>query len=533
MSTAGINRTGSLFFIYGSPGSGKSTLGARLAELLALPFFDLDEQIVAKSGQSIPEIFSTSGEAAFRAMEADCLANLVQAERGVISLGGGTLLDPQCRELADRHGKILCLEAARAVLLQRTQQQAGVRPLLAGGEAAGRLATLLARREEHYASFPQRLDTTNLTPGQAAEQALLLLGAFHIRGMGAGYDVRVASGGLDMLGNMMRARGLSGPVALVSDNLVGRLYAARAAAVMEKSGYKTCILQFAAGEEHKTLQTVSNLCEEFLAAGMERGSTVVALGGGVVTDLAGFAAAVYLRGVRWAAVPTSLLGMVDASLGGKTGVDLPQGKNLAGAFHAPAFVLADTETLATLPDAELRSGLAEVVKAGLIADPGLFALCARGWDEMCSGDPGTMWGELVARAAAVKARFVEADPYEQGRRAALNLGHTVGHALERATDYGLRHGEAVSIGMVIEAKIAEQLGMAEPGLADQIAAVCAGLGLPVSVPTGLTREEWIPWMQADKKKAGGAVRFALPVRIGEVRTGIAVDLEKINLEERT
>jgi 3-dehydroquinate synthase len=252
-----------------------------------------------------------------------------------------------------------------------------------------------------------------------------------------------------------------------------------------------------------------------LQAGLERGSPVVALGGGVVGDLAGFAAATFLRGVPWIAVPTTLLAMVDASLGGKTAIDLPQGKNLVGAFHPPRLVLADPGTLATLPRVELRSGMAEVVKAGLIGDAILFQQCGRGWDYI-----EAHWSEILRRAVAVKIRIIQDDPFESGARAALNLGHTLGHALERASEFGLRHGEAVAIGLVAEARLAERIGLAESGLSESIAGVLKTIGLPVEIPPDFDRRSLLAPLSVDKKRAAGSVRFSLPERVGSVHTGI-------------
>jgi 3-dehydroquinate synthetase len=213
---------------------------------------------------------------------------------------------------------------------------------------------------------------------------------------------------------------------------------------------------------------------------------------------------------------------VDASLGGKTGFDLPEGKNLVGAFHSPRLVLADPDVLSTLPERELRAGLAEVVKHGVIADPGLFDLCAQGWETVNACLP-----EVVRRGMAVKVKIIEEDPYEQGIRAALNLGHTIGHAVELVSRFSLLHGEAVSIGLAAEARLAERLAVAGWGTSDALERTLSALGLPVEIPEGLGRDELISAMKVDKKKAAGVVRFALPVKIGEVRVGVEVE----NLEE--
>jgi 3-dehydroquinate synthase len=250
---------------------------------------------------------------------------------------------------------------------------------------------------------------------------------------------------------------------------------------------------------------------------LERGSPVVALGGGVTTDLAGFAAATYLRGVPWVALPTSLLGMVDASLGGKTGFDLPQGKNLVGVFNPPRLVLADPHTLQTLPAREFCSGMAEVIKAGIIADPALFHLCAQGWEAVQAS-----LEKVIRHAMAVKVRLIQQDPYEGGERAVLNLGHTIGHALELVSGYRLAHGEAVAVGMVVETRLAEALGIAQMGLADEIAVVLRRFNLPVGIPPGLDQQAIFDAMQVDKKKHLGELRFSLPVKIGEVKPGITL-----------
>ncbi len=306
--------------------------------------------------------------------------------------------------------------------------------------------------------------------------------------------------------------GLKGPTLIVSDDHVAPLYGQILLDSLVSAGFTADLIVIPAGEDHKTLETIANLWEELINAGLERGSTLVALGGGVVSDLAGFAAATYLRGIPWVVCPTSLLAMADASLGGKTGADLPQGKNLIGAFHAPKLVLADPDCLNTLPEVELINGMGEVVKHGVISSPELF--------EQCQTDVWrTDLEDLVRRAMQVKMAVISEDPFEKGRRAILNLGHTVGHAVELVSGFQLRHGEAVAIGLVAEAQIAVELGLAKPELPQTISGCLIQMGLPVTIPSGMDIEKVLETMQRDKKRAGGQVKFVLPTSIGSVEYG--------------
>ncbi len=520
-----VNGLPSAVFLYGPSGSGKSTVGRVLAEHLDLPFLDLDAEIEARSGTSIPEIFAREGEVHFRAWERLVLEQVIAGGERIIALGGGALTSPETRALAEARGRVVLLTADVDTLLARLRADAVERPLLAG-DAEERLRALLARRAEHYASFPLQVDTAGKALEEVAWAVQVRLGLFRLRGMESrkhlAYDVRVQAGGLDALGAMLADRGLRGPVVVVTDENVAGFHLERTLDSLRHAGFEAHGVTIPAGEAHKTAATVARLWEAFSAAGVERGSMVVALGGGVVGDLTGFAAATWLRGVPWVAVPTSLLAMVDASLGGKTGADLSQGKNLIGAFHPPRLVLADPEALATLPRQEFVNGLAEVVKHAVIGDDGLLPLAEKALEQYLSDPSCPFVVELIRRAMAVKIRVIEEDPYEAGLRAALNFGHTVGHGVELASGFRLRHGEAIAIGMVVEARMAERIGLAALGLAEEIAATLRTLGLPTEIPPDLDRDAILAAMRRDKKKAGGVVRFALPAAIGDVRVGVVV-----------
>jgi shikimate kinase/3-dehydroquinate synthase len=502
-------------FLYGPSGSGKSTTGKLLAISLDLLFLDLDAEIEKHIGQTISKFIFEKGEDAFRDVESDLLKQNITGFEKVIALGGGALLRTKNQKLAQKYGQVVFLETDENITISRLKKDPNKRPLLAG-ELESSLKQLLKKRHAHYASFPLRIDASN-APELVSWDIQRKLGRYHLHKMGAGYDVVVQDGGLDSIGELLKVRDISGPMLLVSDSNVAPIYAKRVFTSLQSAGYIVSSQTFPAGETNKTIGTVADIWHGCLEADLDRKSTIIALGGGVVSDLAGFSAATFMRGCRWVSVPTTLLAMVDASIGGKTGFDLLEGKNLIGAFYPPSFVLADPDVLSTLPERELRAGLAEVVKHGVIADRDLFNLFTQGWDVVTEN-----LSELVRRGMAVKVKVIEEDPYEQGVRAALNYGHTVGHAVEVVSNFNLLHGEAVAIGMVVEARLAERLSIAETGMADNIASALFGLDLPTQIPVDLPQEQIILAMNKDKKKSNGLIRFALPVKIGEVEIGVEI-----------
>jgi len=491
-------------FLYGPPGTGKSTLGKLLGRSLKLPFVDLDRVIETNAGMSIPQIMEQQGETTFRDLETSALNGLIAEKESIVALGGGALLHAENRAFAESNGSILLLTAELPTLLGRMKKESGKRPLLAG-DLASKLTALLEKRRDHYNSFPLQHHVDGKSAEQNAREAQVKLGRHHLSAMGE-YDVIVGQVSNLSHGNL-----------IVTDENVAKHHLEK---IQNISNSKSVIVP--AGEEHKNLETVSRLWNAFLENGLDRKSTIIALGGGVIGDMAGFAASTYMRGIDWVAIPTTLLSMVDASLGGKTGFDLPQGKNLIGSFHPPKLVIADPSLLATLPERELRSGMAEVVKHGIISDPDLFAMCQRGMDWV----KGNL-EEVVKRAMAVKIKVIEEDPYEKGFRAALNLGHTVGHAVELVSKFELRHGEAISIGMAAEARYAARVGLASSGVVEAIESTLSSLGLPIQIPAGMPREEIIRAMRVDKKKNAKSIRFALPLEIGKVELVDVSDLEDV------
>ena len=333
------------------------------------------------------------------------------------------------------------------------------------------------------------------------------------------YDVVIGRNVLPEIPAWMRATRLASRYALVTDATVERLHGPAVGAALRAGGFEVETIVVPAGEAHKTRATKEAIEDALADAGIGRDGALLALGGGMVGDLAGFAAATWNRGIPFVAIPTTLLAMVDASVGGKTGVDHPAGKNLIGAFHQPSAVFADVGFLTTLPEPELRSGLAEVVKCGVIRDA---SLVARLRDEAQAGARDPEWLASVAAAAvAVKAEVVQADEREGDLRQILNFGHTIGHAVESVSGYALRHGEAVSIGMVAEARCAVRLGLLDEDSARAIEDLLAGLSLPVRVPASprLTPIAILDAARADKKSRRGGLRCAFPSRLGAMARG--------------
>lgn len=512
-------------FIYGPPASGKSLIGKLLAKKLNYDFFDIDVRISESMGMEIPQIMISKGEEEFRNLESREILAVSSSKRNrpaVVALGGGALLRQENREVCEKNGRIVFLDLDAQTLLIRLRQQEGTRPLLMG-DVEAKLLELLQARKDHYDSFSFRIDKI----GEAKVEIIVdriqtELGIFYLQGMGTPYYVEVRPGALAALGMIASELGVVGKAVFVFDENTHRIFSQGIEESLKLASIDTHIVVLPAGEENKNLKSVERLWDAFIKAGLDRTSVVFAVGGGVISDLTGFAVSTFMRGCNWVCLPTTLLSMVDASIGGKTGFDLPQGKNLVGSFYPPKLVVIDPTALKTLPHQELISGMAEVIKHGIISDPILFEECSHGLATIQEN-----FEDLIKQAVKVKVDVIEEDPFENGKRASLNLGHTIGHAVEMASKFHLTHGEAIAIGLVAESRLAEKMGLAETGLTEKIEVALKGFGLPTSRPENLSNSELIGFMRNDKKKAGQMIHFALPVRIGEVRTGVAIE----NLEE--
>jgi 3-dehydroquinate synthase len=532
-------------WLVGAMGAGKSAVGARLAARLGLPFVDADAEIERAAGLRVAEIFAREGEAGFRARERAAIEALA-GRPAVVALGGGAIAQPGAAERLAATGTVVWLRARPETLAARVGDAAD-RPLLAGlGPAArlARLAALLAEREPCYATAHVAIDTDGIDAETVAERLAVRLAARSAvrpagrparAGGGQGmadeaaartvrvelgarsYDIRIGFDLLDQAGPAIAERTKARRAAIVTVPEVARRYAPRLERGLRAAGLKVRRLLVPDGERAKTFAWAQRLYEGLLDFEADRSTVVVALGGGVVGDLAGFVAATWMRGVPFVQVPTTLLAMADASVGGKVAVDLPRGKNLVGAFHQPRLVWMDLATLRSLPRRQRAAGLAEMIKHGAIRDAALFERFERDVERVLDLEPGPTL-DVLARSCAIKAEVVSQDEREAGLRRLLNFGHTLAHAVETLTGYRrILHGEAVAIGMVFAARRSEALGHAPAGTADRLEALIRRAGLPTE-PPAFPRRAYLAALRVDKKRTDAHVRFVVLRGIGRAET---------------
>jgi len=505
--------------------TGKSTVGPRLAARLDVPFVDTDAEIERAAGKSVPELWRDSGEAAFRAREGALVAELLRdGAAKVIAFGGGTVTVKKTRRMALDRAHVVTLTASPETIVRRVPDIAGRPNLGLGGHPVVRAAELLAERAEAYAECHLALSSEALDVDAVVDAILAMLERepLLVSLGGRSYTIDVCDDEPSRLTDAI-ARCAPSSVVLVTDSNVQRARGAAIEAALHPLAIAGTRVTLPPGEKQKTLASASTIWDAALGAGVDRDALVIAAGGGVVGDLAGFAAACLLRGVRFLQVPTTLLAMVDASVGGKTGFDHPAGKNLVGAFHQPSAVVADLAHLETLPTRERTSGLAEVVKIALTSDAALLERLEREAPALARGEHAAL-GPVIRAAIEAKIRVVRDDEREAGVRVLLNLGHTVGHALEAHGGYHRwLHGEAVALGVVTELEAGVRMGFTPPALVERARALLSALGLPTRVERSELAASW-PYVAADKKRAGSSLRLPVVAAPGEAM------VERVRLE---
>ncbi|WP_413672887.1 bifunctional shikimate kinase/3-dehydroquinate synthase AroKB [Massilia cellulosiltytica] len=521
-------------FLVGLMGAGKTTIGRLLARRLDMTFIDSDHEIEARTGATIPWIFEIEGEASFRRREADVIRELTAQNGIVLATGGGAVLNPASRALLAERGTVIYLRASVSSILARTAHDKN-RPLLQTADPRRKLEDLTAQREPLYREIADmvidtgrpnvqsmvqtildQLDADNAAREQANakttmnEQACISL---NVELGDRSYPIAIGRGLLDDTSLLNRHIGGSGKVAIVTNTTVAPLYLDKVAGPLRAAGREVVPIILRDGEEFKNWESLNEVFDALLANKCDRKTTLVALGGGVIGDMTGFAAATYMRGVPFVQIPTTLLAQVDSSVGGKTGINHPLGKNMIGAFYQPRAVIADTATLDTLPDRELSAGLAEVIKHGAILDAPFFDWIEANIGKLVARDHAAL-AHAIARSCEIKADVVARDEREGGLRAVLNFGHTFGHAIEAGLGYGAwLHGEAVGCGMVMAADLSRRLNLIDGAAVDRVRALVKAAGLPVIAPD-LGVERWIELMEVDKKNEGGAIKFILLKPLG-------------------
>ncbi len=496
----------------GFMGAGKSSVGAIVAERLGTRFIDLDREIEAREHAQVPEIFTARGEDGFRVAESEALAEVLAGPDAVIACGGGVVLRDANRAAMRRAVTVVYLAVSAKEALARIGDTSG-RPLLAGDAQALAQQILGARLSLYRACADVIVDTDGRTVDEVADEVVdALRRAEQTRvtvTASRSYDVVVGRGLVERLGEMVMSATEARRVAVITDTNVAPLHLSWVTRAFEAAGIASDALIVPAGEPAKRWEQAGDLLERLAASGLGRDGAIVALGGGVVGDLAGFVAATYLRGIDLVQVPTTLLAQVDSSIGGKTAVDLEAGKNLAGAIWQPALVVADLGMLGTLPDAEWANGLAEVAKTALLAGPEETARLETYAARIVARDLRAVH-DAVLMCVRFKAGVVSGDEREAGERERLNLGHTLAHALERASGYGsLAHGIAVAEGLRFAAALAEDVAGAPKALADRVGVLLDTLGIDRVARSGLDVASLLDAMRRDKKARDGRVRFVL------------------------
>ena len=574
-------------FLIGFSGTGKTSTGKILAERLGYDYIDTDLQIEANTGQSVPEIFAQDGEEKFRQLESEVLEEICKEDLQIVATGGGIVLSKENRTLITSSGYVVCLEARTETIYVRLlldTASSGPRPLLSGSDPYSRITNLKNERQPLYAQADWTVHTDFLTPEETADQIEKSLNLIRRRGTGArssvspetkaredalyrpadvmvvapaeplkplqddsnlleiktgegSYKVVFGAGLIELTGQLLKEYlpdSAKRKVFVISDSVVAEIHGATLQRALEEAGYRASFQIIPSGEQSKTLAQTAILYDWLANERAERKDIIIALGGGVVGDLGGFVASSWLRGVPLVHIPTTLLAMVDSSIGGKTGVNLPQGKNLVGAIYPPQLVISDVGLLHSLPKRERRSGWAEVIKHAIIpgADPGPEGAHYRLYNlennlpKILAGDT-EVTSRILRESVAVKAGVVQLDERESDLRMTLNYGHTYAHALESGSNYSrLLHGEAVAIGMHGVALLAQKLGYCDAAFVERQKKIILDFGFALT--TTFDPEKALSAIGMDKKNESGSTRWIIPHGIGrlEIRRDIPPEVVK-------
>lgn len=505
----------------GLMGSGKSSVGRTIARMLKRKFVDTDYLIEKKEGKRVKDIFAENGEAYFRNLEKNILEEVFKEKNIVVSLGGGTVVDDENRAYVKEHGILITLIAEPEEIVKRVKRKNN-RPLLSKSDnPAETLGELWDERKGSYMDSDLQVKTNSREIDDISREIIDLLGlevvsdyktSVHINASSSSYDICFGPLGNIDLSNL----NIGKKILIISQEPISERYLARLKSTLSKN-FEIFVMIIENGETAKNFFNYQLILQKCLSLNLERKDSILALGGGVVGDISGFAASSYLRGVNYIQVPTTLLAMLDSSVGGKTAINTPEGKNLIGSFYQPSLVHIDTDCLDTLPDKEFKSGLGELAKYALLGSrwdgilgESFISFITRNTEKILAKDREIM-SDIVSHCLKIKANIVEEDEKEKGIRAYLNLGHTFGHAIEEVTQYTrYSHGEAVAIGTICAFCLALKLKLIKKKDLDRARALMDVLGLDYELPDDIPIDRLMQAFKYDKKVQDGKVRFILP-----------------------